>query len=179
MSVRDQDITERVARAEKDLVEFKGAQTFGKDVTRPKVIQRYNSDGTPTEWDVQGAFADMGGGFLQWAMGGQIVYKARNQDSPWASIYVKVRVNADNDILSNDGFGFSAYPDLEDIFSGSRTIRFNFDGAASPKYGTLLTSDPRIDRYWVKIYVLATDDGDLEIKVPFGYYGRGTLVPLT
>ena len=179
MGLRNQDIVEQVARAEKDLIDFKNAQIFGKDVTRPKVIQRYNSDGTPTEWDVIGTYT-YDGFATEWKIGGTITYTAHNQESPWASVYVKVRVNANNDLIAGGAgiyYSFGAYADFEQIFAGGKTINFDVYGGASPDFGPPV--DKNTDRFWVKIYVLATDYGDMKLNFPAGSNANGTIVPLT
>lgn len=181
MAERNQDIIEQIARAEKDLVDFKNAQLFGKDVTQPKVIQRYNSDGTPTEWDVIGTYVSQYAGDNQWKIEGNITYTAYNQESPWASVYVKVRVNPNNDLVPGGAgiyYSFNAYPDYEQMFNGGKTITFSVYGGASPNFGP--PTDPNTDRFWVKIYVLATDDGQIKLDFPAGNTGgTGTVVPLT
>ena len=174
MAERNQDIIERVARAEKDLLQFKTAQIFGKDVTSPKVIQRYNSDGTPTEWDVIGEYD---ANAQQYNIGGQITYTAHNQDSPWAIVYAVLRINPGDEIVSEYSAGFNAYASFDDIFAGGRTIKFDVYGSASVFYGP--PSDPTVDRYWVKFYVLATDYGLLQLNFPFGANRAGSVVAQT
>ena len=194
MVLRDQSFVDRVARAEKDLLDFKNAQIFGKDVTQPKVIQRYNSDGTPTEWDVQGVFQDLGGGFTRYTLGGRITYKARNQTTPWATVYVKLKINPSGEFVTGGAgiyYSFNAYPHIGDkwsqgdifaqtdgsLFGNDGTIIFDVDGGASSSYGP--PTDASIDRYWAKIYILATDFGDMKLEFPYGSYGAGTVVPTT
>lgn len=174
MSDRNQDIVERISRAEKDLLQFKTAQLFGKDVTTPKVIQRYNSDGTPTEWDVMGTYD---ANAQRYNIGGQITYTANTQNSPWATVYAEIKINPSGEIISESSAGFNAYASFDDLFSGGKTIKFDVYGAASEFYGP--PSDPTIDRYWVKIYVLATDYGQLQFNFPFGANGAGYVVAQT
>lgn len=190
MALRDQTFVERVARAEKDLVDFKNAQIFGKDVTQPKVIQRYNADGTPTEWDVQGDFQDLGSGFTRYTIGGRITYQAKNQKTPWATVYVKLRVNPSGQFLAGGAgvyYSFNAYPHTGDqwtstdmydssgsLFGNEGKIIFDVNGGASSSYGP--PTDTSVDRYWAKIYVLATDYGDIQLDFPFGDYGAGKVI---
>lgn len=176
MALRDLSITERVGRAEKDLLELKNSQIFGKDVTSPKVIQRYNSDGTPTQWDVIGSFVSYYSGDVQYRIGGRITYTANNQEYPWATVYAKVMINPSNEILSGDSLGINSYPDMEGVFAGNKTIIFDVSGSSSPLYGSLSTMDATIDRLWVKFYVLANDDGQVKFEFPLGTYGSGTMV---
>ena len=183
MSIRDQDLIERVVRAEKDLLDFKNSQAFGKDVTTPKVIQRYNSDGTPTQWDIVGTYNNsFGPGFDEWRFHALITYKAFHQKSPWAIVYANIQVNPSNTILSVDASSFNAfYYPADDLFDEQGRIRFDVTGATGPGYGSNL--DASIDRLYVKILILATDDGTMNIQVPFstnptGNNGTGTLVPL-
>lgn len=177
MSLRDQSFVDRVARAERDLLDFKGAQVFGKDVTTPKVIQRYNSDGTPTEYDIIGEYNSLSNVFR---IGGTIEFTARNQVNPWATVYAIIRVNPGNEIVAPDSTGFNAYTDLDALFeSNSKKIRFEVYGSASPMFGP--PSDPTIDRYWAKLYILSTDYGDMKLIFPDGpeISKGGTVVPLT
>ena len=177
MSLRDQSFVDRIARAERDLLDFKGAQIFGKDVTTPKVIQRYNSDGSPTEWDVIGEYSALTNVYK---IGGTIEFTARNQVNPWATVYAVIRINPGNEIVTPYSQGFNAYADLDALFeSNSKKIRFEVYGSAGPNFGP--PSDPTIDRYWVKLYIFSTDYGDMKLIFPDGAENSkaGTVVPLT
>ena len=184
MSLRDQDLVERISRAEKDLLYFKNSQAFGKDVTIPKVIQRFNSDGTPTTWDIIGTYTSLGGGSSGdvWRFHALLIYKAFTQLSPYAIVYANIQINPSNTIVSVDNGSISAFPITDDLFDQQGRIRFDVAGAASPGFGSIV--DPTVDRLYVKLYVLATDDGTMELIVPYstgvtGNNGTGTLVPLT
>ena len=176
-SVRELNIYEEVARAETDLREYKNAQIFGKDVTKPKIIQRLNLDGSPTEWDLEGTSVDTFG-FIQYRVAGMVTYQAYNQESPWATIYAKIRVNPTDQIHSTDVLNFSAYPNMDDVFMGNRIIRFNVNGTADGMSGGPTTRDPTIDRLWVKFYVLATDYGTIKLDFPYGTNGAGQVIQI-
>lgn len=179
--MRNQGLSDRIARAESDLFEYKNAQIFGRDVTAPKVIQRYNADGTPTTWDVIGTY-DYDGYGNSYKASGIITYTAETQESPWATIYAEVMVNPQGVLKQMNSISFSAYPEMDDVFSGQKSIRFNFYGVSDDVSPTTAEADPTVDRFYLKLYALATDYGTLRVEIPAGFFangyeGTGTVVP--
>lgn len=175
MIEREMSLVEQISRAETDLLEFKNTQIFGKDVTKPKVIQRYNSDGTPTDWDVEGDFQSLYEGDFSWRIDGRVIYRARSQESPWAAIYAKLMVNPTNTLVPGGAgyyYSMSAYADVEKLFTEGKEITFNIYSIAVRQQ-----QDATVDRLWVKFYVLATDEGEMILDFPAGQTPHGRIIP--
>jgi len=181
MSQRDISLADRIARAEKDIVELKGAQFFGRDVTTPKVIQRHNSDGSPTTVDVIGLQEPFLGGFSYLARG-YVTFKAKNQTNPWAQVIIEAQINPTNTMPTPNSVSWDTYIDQDSLFTDDGIVRFRVD-AGTNNAGTSIGVFTDVDRLWLKFYVYATDEGEITLDYPFispvDGVGRGTVVPLT
>ncbi len=173
-SIRDQGLIQRIERAEKDLLMYKQAQLFGRDVTTPRLVERRNSDGTPTDHDIEGVFSS-DFGWDEYSFGGQVFFKAKTQSEPYASPFLVAWINSSKSPISQFG-GVSAYLVAKRLNDPSGAISYDIFGADADIY------DPSVDRLYVKVYMFATDDGEIEIDLTQssdGYPGSGTVVPLT
>lgn len=176
MSQRDISLIDRIARAERDLVELKGAQFFGRDVTTPKVIQRHNSDGSPTTVDVTGLQESSFGTFTYTARG-YVIFKAKNQTNPWATVFAEASVIPAGGLPAPNAATVEVFVDENSLFTDDGIVRFRVDASTGN------ATYPNIDRLWLKFYVYATDEGEITLDYPIispiDGIGRGSVVPLT
>lgn len=174
-SLRDQGLIQRIERAEKDLLMYKNAQLFGRDVTVPRLVQRRNSDGSPTTHDIEGEYDGSFGN--AWSFSGTLRYIAQTQVEPYAVPYFIVWTRSsrpDQEGVSELG-NVSAYL-YTPALGLEKTMVFSCSGIDGDFY------DPAVDRIWAKVYFFATDDGEIQIDLSQwadGSPGSGTVVPLT
>lgn len=173
---RDISITDRIARAEKDLLDLKGSQFFGRDVTTPKIIQRHNSDGSPTTTDVIG-LQESSFGVNTYTARGYVTFKARNQSNPWGTVYVEASVIPTGGVPSATAVTIEVFVDENSLFIDDGIVKFRVDASVNN------ATYPNVDRLWLKFYVYATDEGEITLDYPIispvDGIGRGSVVPLT
>lgn len=130
--------------------DIKATQRIGRDVVRPKIIECYNPDGTPTLYDKAGIWNAEQERYVADFLA---VFTADHQLEPWATPFFKMAIGdpytapGANDIAGNSYLNFA----------NTVPKKFGFSGS----FGTNQYLDTR--QVYLKVYFYATDTGVLVV----------------
>ena len=172
MRVVDISLINRLKKADRDIQQLKNSQGFGKDSLKPKVVQRYKPDGTPTDHDFEGVLVSYYSGDYQWRFNGTMTFTPKNQgNGHFAYPYVIAWSHPAKGTLSSQG-SVGVYLDTTVMFDHTKMgfTRYTISGVDgyTDYGGGSIYGDPTVDRVYAKVYYLATDDGEITLTASQG-----------
>lgn len=146
--IPDQQFAEAFKQLRRDIEEIKQAQRIGRDIMRPKIIEKLDGSGNPTVYDLVTTPDGFGSGTNFTA-----TFVADNQLEPWGSLFVKAFYGNPTTPIGPGQMGGNFYLSEGNTNPGTIAYRGHL--------GTNNFGDTTL--LYLKFYMYATDTGILQV----------------